>query len=74
MSVKLLTENHLEFLRFKGGLLCPSESTHVKMPHCWKSHVVAHLSYLFPILLVLKSVIPVHLVSFQYSQHDFEEI
>ena len=22
-----------------------SESTHVKMPHCWKSHVTVHLKY-----------------------------
>ena len=42
MSVKLLTDHHLEFLGLKGG--CPglSESTLVKMPHCWKSHVTAH--------------------------------
>ena len=41
MSVKLLTENHLEFLSLKGGCTRSSESTLVKMPHCWKSHVVA---------------------------------
>ena len=43
MSVKLLTEHHLEFLSFKGGCIGLSESIHVKMPHCWKSHVVAHI-------------------------------
>ena len=43
MSVKLLTEHHLEFLRWKGGWTGSSESTHVKMPHCWKSHVAAHI-------------------------------
>ena len=37
--VKLLTENHLEFLGLKGGGICSSESTLVKIPHCWKSHV-----------------------------------
>ena len=42
MSVKLMTEHHLEFLSFKGSCTGPSESTHVKMPHCWKSHVTAH--------------------------------
>ena len=42
MSVKLLTEHHLEFLRLKGGCRGSSESTHVKMPHCWKSHALAH--------------------------------
>ena len=40
LSVKLLTEHHLEFLSLKGG---SSESTLVKMPHCWKSHVAAHI-------------------------------
>ena len=44
MSVKLLTEYHLEFLRLTGGCTGSSESTHVKMPHCWKSHVTPHLS------------------------------
>ena len=38
MFVKLLTEHHLEFLSLKGGCTGSSESTHVKMPHCWKSH------------------------------------
>ena len=42
MSVKLLTEHHLEFLSLKGGFTGSSESPLVKMPHCWKSHVVAH--------------------------------
>ena len=39
MTVKLLTEQHLEFLSLKGGCTGLSESTLVKMPHCWKSHV-----------------------------------
>ena len=43
MSVKLLTEHHLEFLSLKGGCTGSSESTLVKMPHCWKSHVTAQL-------------------------------
>ena len=41
MSVKLLTEHHLEFLSLNGGCRGSSESTHVKMPHCLKSHVTA---------------------------------
>ena len=45
MTVKLLTEHHLEILRLKGGCTGSSESTHVKMPHCWKSHVTAHIKY-----------------------------
>ena len=43
MSVKLLTEHHLEFLSLKGGCRGSSESTHVKMPHCWKSHALAQV-------------------------------
>ena len=43
MNVKLLTEHHLEFLSLKGGCTCSSESTLVKMPHCWQSHVTAHI-------------------------------
>ena len=41
--VKLLTEHHLEFLSLKGGCRGSSESTLVKMPHCWKSHALAHM-------------------------------
>ena len=41
MSVKLLTEHHLEFLSLKGGYTCSYKSTLVKIPHCWKSHVAA---------------------------------
>ena len=43
MTVKLLTEQHLEFLRLNGGCTGSSESSLVKMQHCWKSHVTAHL-------------------------------
>ena len=42
MSVKVLTEHNLEFLSLKGGCTGSSESTLVKMPHCWKSHDMAH--------------------------------
>ena len=45
MSVKLLTEHHFRFLSFKGGCTGSSESKLVKMPHCWKSHVTAHLYF-----------------------------
>ena len=38
MSVKLLTEHHLEFLSLKGGCTGSSESTLVKMPHCWLNY------------------------------------
>ena len=55
MSVKLLTEHHLEYLCLKGGCTGSSESTHVKLPHCWKSHALAHLCftvYVFTIVLL----------------------
>ena len=45
MSVKLLAEHHLDFLSLKEGCTGSSESTLVKMPHCWKSRVTAHLPY-----------------------------
>ena len=43
MSVKLLTEHHMEFLSLIGVCIGSSESTVVIIPHCWKSHVVAQL-------------------------------
>ena len=46
MIVKLLTEHHLEFLSLKGGCRGSSESTHVKMSNCWKSHALAHIKSL----------------------------
>ena len=46
MSVKLLTEHHLVLLSLKGGCIGSSESTLVKMSHCWKSHVSAHIMLL----------------------------
>ena len=52
MSVKLLTEHHLEFLSLKRGYTGSSTSTLVKIPHCWKSHVTAQffLSHLYNIV------------------------
>ena len=43
MIVKLLAEHHLEFLSLKEGCTDSSESTLVKLPHCLKSHVAAHI-------------------------------
>ena len=42
MNVKLLTELYLESLCVKEA--AQSKSTLVKMPHCWKSCVTAHLT------------------------------
>ena len=55
ISFKLLTENYLECLSLKVGCTCSSESTLVKMPHCWKSHVTAHLLK-FSLALFLKTL------------------
>ena len=43
LTVKLLTEHHFEFLSLTRGYTGSSVSTLVKMQHCWKSHVVAHM-------------------------------
>ena len=51
MIVKLLTEHHLEFLSLKGGYRGSFESTHVKMPHCWKSNALDHMLFCFVSLL-----------------------
>ena len=45
MTAKLLMEQHLEFLDLKGCCTSSSESTLVKMPHCWKSRVAAHMVF-----------------------------
>ena len=49
MDVKLLPEHYLEFLSLKGGCTGSSESSvdSDKMPHCWKSHVMAQVKSLF---------------------------
>ena len=43
MNLQLLDEQHFEFLSLKRGCKGWSESTLVKIPYCWKSHVTAHL-------------------------------
>ena len=43
MTPRLLTEQQLEFLSLTGGCTGSSESTLVKMPNCWKSHVTAQV-------------------------------
>ena len=43
MTVKLLTEHHLKFLSLTGGYTGWIVSTLVKVPHCWKSLVVAQI-------------------------------
>ena len=43
MSVKLLEVHYLEFLTLPGGCTGLSESTLVKIQHCWKPRVAAQL-------------------------------
>ena len=43
MIIKLLTGYRLEFLSLQGGRTGSSESTLVKIPHCWKSRVTAQM-------------------------------
>ena len=69
MIVKLLTEYHLEFLSLKGGCRGSSESTHVKMPHCWKSHALAHSIIIFS-LLQLQVEVYLILVHIHYSRQE----
>ena len=47
--------NDSEFLSLKAGCTGSSESTLVKMPHCWKSLVMAHFKNA---LIVTKILLP----------------
>ena len=51
MIINLLIEQHLEFLSLKGGGTGSAESTLIKIPHCWKSHVVVQIVCLVLVLL-----------------------
>ena len=54
MTVKLLTEYHLEFLSLNGGCRGSSESSLVNMSNCWKSHaaqIILLLDDIFCIIL-----------------------
>ena len=42
MTVRMMG-HHLEFLSLKEAAQAHYESIHVKMPHCWKSHVAAQM-------------------------------
>ena len=47
MTVKLLTEHNLELLSLTGGCTGLSESTLLKLPHCWKSRFAANITVYF---------------------------
>ena len=60
MNVKILMEHNLEFLSLKGCCTGLSESTLVKMPHCWESHVmyiIIDSSYYVIVFVCLRSSI-----------------
>ena len=48
-----MTENHLEFISLKGDCTGSLESIYVRMPHCLKSHIAAHIKCDLAILLSL---------------------
>ena len=62
MPVKLLAQHHSETLSLTDACTGSSESTLVKMPHCWKSlvmaHTVSHFSYapLLNVKLLIKDI------------------
>ena len=58
MSVKLLTEHHLEFLSLKGGCTGSSESTLIKMPI-----VGNHMSWLIYLFQLKATVLYIHPLS-----------
>ena len=45
-----MTKQNFEILSSTGGKTGSSESTFVRIPHCWKSHVMAHFSVQFNLL------------------------
>ena len=69
MIVKLLTEHHLKFLSLKGGCTGPSESTHVKMPHYWRSHATAQMLTTVDLMIVMKIKTEIQEKTFDISQY-----
>ena len=55
LTFKLLTEHH-SVPKLKRRCTGLSESTFVKMPHCWKSHVTAQILYFCKINFILQTV------------------
>ena len=77
MNVKLLTEHHLEFLSLKGGCRGSSESTPVKMHHCWKSYGTAQISIVpsktrdLQVLLYIKVILIDKEMAMNLTNQDF---
>ena len=70
MIVKLLTEHHFEFLSLRGGCGASCGSTVVKMPHCWKSHAMAHNSLFFIFIISAPHEWPTHVSVHPHSEHS----
>ena len=71
MSVKLLDEHHkiMEFLSLKGGCTGWPESTLVKLPHCWKSHVAGYIIILINLYLIWLPALSVSFSVFFKNEH-----
>ena len=70
MSVKLLTEHNLELLSLKGGCTGSPESTLVKIPHCWISHVTGYIMYMVISCIYHTGYIMYMVISCIYHIHD----
>ena len=73
MTVKPLTEHHWEFLSLKGGCTGTSESTPVKMPQCWNSHVTAQMTHLCP-TSILHSWLKMKCKNVSYTFHFLKNL
>ena len=77
MSVKLITEDHLEFLTLKVCYTGSSKSTIVKIPRCWKSHVMTHTTgklLLFYLYIVVEYYCTVSILAFYFILHQFQKV
>ena len=68
MNIKPLTVHNLELLSLKGGCSGSSESIHVKMPYCWKSHVTAQSCLRLLVILRERCYWKLHRVSYKVSE------
>ena len=66
-------EHHLETLHvsLKGGCTGSTESELVKIPHCWKSHVVADSSRYLLEGHLISILIHTNLFTLQFKEEDF---
>ena len=67
-------ELNLDFLILNGGCTGSSESTIVKIPHCWKSHVMAQIKMpkhvkCLPLLLLTSRSLILQFMSFLFTNN-----